>query len=102
APLHTYDLPPFPTRRSSDLHLLQHLRGDDLPRRRGPARRLRGRLRQDRDVPAALREGRAGVRVRRSVRSVVPMKELLFVSCTERSEEHTSELQSLTNLVCRL
>src|SRR5258706_5056763 len=25
-----------------------------------------------------------------------------FTDCKERSEEHTSELQSLTNLVCRL
>src|SRR5258706_7900351 len=27
---------------------------------------------------------------------------LLRYCCTDRSEEHTSELQSLTNLVCRL
>src|SRR5437016_9977691 len=30
------------------------------------------------------------------------MREISAVQCDGRSEEHTSELQSLTNLVCRL
>src|SRR5258706_9652105 len=32
----------------------------------------------------------------------VQLDKLCFFPCEERSEEHTSELQSLTNLVCRL
>src|SRR5262249_56563813 len=31
-----------------------------------------------------------------------PSEKRLGASCRNRSEEHTSELQSLTNLVCRL
>src|SRR5438046_5517865 len=53
---------------------------------RSPARPLR-----DRDHGAG---GRAGVLRGRRLRRVL--------AAVRRSEEHTSELQSLTNLVCRL
>src|SRR5262249_61816000 len=74
-------LPSFPTRRSSDLLRLRRpgARRDDLRRlHRGPGR-----------VPVRP-EGHGQHRHRGSR---LPAR---------RSEEHTSELQSLTNLVCRL
>src|ERR1019366_10775486 len=37
-----------------------------------------------------------------NVRLPYPLRDLLPSPPTSRSEEHTSELQSLTNLVCRL
>src|SRR5262249_62156363 len=68
-------LPSFPTRRSSDLVLPADDRRCHQDRDRG--RRIRARASR----------GAAGHR---------PSLEKL------RSEEHTSELQSLTNIVCRL
>src|SRR5438046_8646372 len=56
------------------------------PRHRPPRRAARRRERARRMARAARRAGRAA---RREARAM-------------RSEEHTSELQSLTNLVCRL
>src|SRR5262249_61164913 len=87
-------LPPFPTRRSSDL--LRHLRSasERLP---GGAARLEG-------VPP--RPARA--RNRPEVKFVKPRSRRCCPAVRRaeprppRSEEHTSELQSLTNLVCRL
>src|SRR5438046_4390743 len=38
----------------------------------------------------------------RPVRVLYDRRDSAFARLTERSEEHTSELQSLTNLVCRL
>src|SRR5690606_40376056 len=89
----------FPTRRSSDLPPAARLRpeprpghglagrggaaaagGADLPRRRPGRRRLAAR------DPGPPRAGRAEGELRRRL----------------RSEEHTSELQSRENLVCRL
>src|SRR5690606_41934492 len=82
----------FPTRRSSDLLLL----GDDGPgglvpdRRRGVRRRLVAiGPRRAKRFPCAYRRARAAVD-----RGVEPAR--------LRSEEHTSELQSRENLVCRL
>src|SRR5690606_41621820 len=72
---HRRQLHSFPTRRSSDL-------ARD-PRRNGPPRRGGGERRSRRDGAVGGAEGRAGVAGR-------------------RSEEHTSELQSRENLVCRL
>src|SRR5262249_60609934 len=66
------DLPSFPTRRSSDLHR-PRLRAAPVS---GPAARQSG------GVELAQRD-------RERVRA-------------DRSEEHTSELQSLTNIVCPL
>src|SRR5437899_11843375 len=66
------DLHSFPTRRSSDL----------LPRGLEEALRVRDRRLLPRATPLYSEEG--------------------AVAGVERSEEHTSELQSLRHLVCRL
>src|SRR5262249_60506327 len=79
------DLPSFPTRRSSDLTQLVH-RGIDLnaglPIAEG----------RHRGIDAFQRIGRERLEVDLRARREAVL----------RSEEHTSELQSLTNLVCRL
>src|SRR5262249_61151307 len=76
---HPRDLPSFPTRRSSDLQ-------------RAPARGLEGR------GPAP----RGAHPPRRSEHVHPPQRRPPRPRGRPRSEEHTSELQSLTNLVCRL
>src|SRR5205085_12100882 len=89
-------LPPFPTRRSSDLAQV-------LPRGLAPG-----------DVydlgGAFLESAREAREIRGGARQLVA-EELRFeggdghalpVDGIERSEEHTSELQSQSNLVCRL
>src|SRR5262249_59575527 len=85
-------LPPFPTRRSSDL-LPGSIRagaGPLTPRRYPVAR------------PANRGYG-AGMDERRFVVQLHDATTLHFdLRVESRSEEHTSELQSLTNLVCRL
>src|SRR5262249_56169617 len=43
-----------------------------------------------------------GARDYRGTIADLPGIEVAYLSAAERSEEHTSELQSLTNLVCRL
>src|SRR5438046_3811765 len=73
------NLPSFPTRRSSDLELR-----DDLLRPLGSRIELESQLRVE--LEPRIERGRAGRRD----------------EANGRSEEHTSELQSLTNLVCRL
>src|SRR5690606_41488067 len=81
-------LPSFPTRRSSDLDV-------DL-------------FRPDRaDAESQVRESLAiapGRPILVSVGRVQPLKdqELAIRTLAARSEEHTSELQSRENLVCRL
>src|SRR5438093_6507567 len=73
------DLHSFPTRRSSDLASAGHLSAQGRRQAVGDA------------VPATrLQEGRS------------PAGHHVGVPARVRSEEHTSELQSLTNLVCRL
>src|SRR5207247_9734822 len=86
----------FPTRRSSDLpnsHLI-------LRRRR--SRRLEGWPQTSRCPPSSF-ETRSLKRVyaplRRAMVSLLRMRAQKIV---ERSEEHTSELQSRVELVCRL
>src|SRR5206468_12202885 len=83
----------FPTRRSSDLDAPEPHRDPRpqlLVRRRSPAsrdrvtRQLRQRHRRDRDAEQADRQ------------------HLDQLGIAERSEEHTSELQSRSDLVCRL
>src|SRR5438034_6334127 len=71
------DLHSFPTRRSSDLQL--------AAQRPLPIQRLGRRPPREAEVDAAHLRTKARVRV-----------------CTVRSEEHTSELQSHSDLVCRL
>src|SRR5262249_59084235 len=53
--------------------------------------------------PAVRTEGQRGRRRPRMRALVVSHQCVPYLPCSEvRSEEHTSELQSLTNLVCRL
>src|SRR5205807_9941209 len=73
------DLPSFPTRRSSDLP----------PASRAASARSRRRCATSR-VPHSRARGRASRSPRRRG------------TAARRSEEHTSELQSPCNLVCRL
>src|SRR5207249_11805931 len=77
------DLHSFPTRRSSDLP---------------------GRLRAAGPLPDAHVGEVAGDRIRvgRPIRQRVDQQLLPAVQVEERSEEHTSELQSRFDLVCRL
>src|SRR5690606_41177504 len=85
------DLPSFPTRRSSDLGRHVALGGLQSLLRARPVRWGR---------PHRLSTGRILWRRRSIVSAVVP-RGTVGRSLT-RSEEHTSELQSRENLVCRL
>src|SRR5687767_15700032 len=76
------DLHSFPTRRSSDLAFAHHVVAF------GKGRQLAGRIRFH------------GLEIRGDDPAIDP-EEILGVKVT-RSEEHTSELQSLAYLVCRL
>src|SRR5690606_40381437 len=83
----------FPTRRSSDLTRVVH---------EDPAPRGRTRHRQ-RVCIAQTTPSRAPVRqVVGGLPGGVPAAAVLQEFCAARSEEHTSELQSRENLVCRL
>src|SRR5688500_20007799 len=87
---HTYDQPPavhsFPTRRSSDLS----------PNRRGQP------TRSCPFGPTLDQRGHPRTQPRRRVPLEDLCTQLEQRSRRERSEEHTSELQSPCNLVCRL
>src|SRR5262249_57823520 len=81
------DLHSFPTRRSSDLHRVAEVR---VAVRGTAAEEVWvGELSSGKGSPRVLWSGIAGPRDADDETAV-------------RSEEHTSELQSLTNLVCRL
>src|SRR5262249_60773397 len=83
------DLHSFPTRRSSDLFASRpDRRAARIPGRRSPFLPERT-IRRQRRAPRAWRAG-----------STLPRRRSR--ASRARSEEHTSELQSLTNLVCRL
>src|SRR5690606_41644685 len=91
-------LPCFPTRRSSDLDAI--LDGSTLylsgkgPRRPDGSLRL-GKVGRDVTVEEAREDaGIVGINLLAAIRDAV--------GSLERSEEHTSELQSRENLVCRL
>src|SRR5947207_2208719 len=98
APIHR-DLHSFPTRRSSDL--------DGGPRNRhGPDERARdrgdhGRRTQGEGRRRLGRQGRHPAARRHAWRRG-HRQHLRLVLCQPRSEEHTSELQSHSDLVCRL
>src|SRR5205085_5880376 len=88
------DLPSFPTRRSSDL---RSSTAAPPPRRAAaasprtsppPSRRSRRRRARDLRLPRTASRSKPAPRPRRASRGA-------------RSEEHTSELQSQSNLVCR-
>src|SRR5262249_62006837 len=85
----------FPTRRSSDL---PQDGADGAQRRNAAGRLILARL-QGRDLPRYAKPRR-----RNPCEKSIPMRARRSPACsrTARSEEHTSELQSLTNLVCRL
>src|SRR5690606_41663482 len=99
--IHRRHLPPFPTRRSSDL------RPGTAARRRAAATAVLSRLLEPRVLlsPALLQPLvvllRAGCVQPVDLWRVV-LVQLRLVRPVPRSEEHTSELQSRENLVCRL
>src|SRR5262249_59520951 len=86
-------LPPFPTRRSSDL--IEATRADLMCTRAASESMafLLDPAGLDEDIAEIWQDIRAGADVLPDLRDVL---------VKPRSEEHTSELQSLTNLVCRL
>src|SRR5699024_12099874 len=90
------DLPSFPTRRSSDLWPTAHPVGTflsvSLTKGICPARR--GGSKTPRCLMAPRCETKSGNTLRPTLK--------LFPKFTRRSEEHTSELQSRFDLVCRL
>src|SRR5690606_39640449 len=89
----TRGLPAFPTRRSSDLvgvPVVERLDGQDV-HPVGPQLPLKG-------FGGGL--GKVVVVGVQQRRRLIP--QLLFGNPDRRSEEHTSELQSRENLVCRL
>src|SRR5438046_5590936 len=81
----------FPTRRSSDL-VAEAPQGGVV----------RHRLVQAQPGEAAKRQPVGQRRLQLRVAQPVPRPQQLEAALADRSEEHTSELQSLTNLVCRL
>src|SRR5258706_4063539 len=83
----------FPTRRSSDLLSLADIGAEDpaVTRERYKERFPRG---------ATRRMTQLGLLVGAVLDELVPRPDDALVYA--RSEEHTSELQSLTNIVCRL
>src|SRR5262249_62406648 len=83
-------LPSFPTRRSSDLHSL------------ADAARLGALFATGGAWAIVLAWAIKAVRPYGPVRQQTAYCFRLIAAYLERSEEHTSELQSLTNLVCRL
>src|SRR5205814_2520562 len=92
APVPLLHLLSFPTRRSSDLHLSRPWAG------RTPASFVPPRLRRP-----ALGPSRTSRGPRRLCRRSLPTRGACpCASRAQRSEEHTSELQSLRHLVCRL
>src|SRR5690606_41142312 len=93
--------PPSPTRRSSDL-----LEGLPVPQRRQLHPAEHGVAHQDSEGALVGRDRPDRLRAEGQLLSVglgAGAGELLpFVEQARRSEEHTSELQSRENLVCRL
>src|SRR5205823_12433208 len=94
-PPHT--LPSFPTRRSSDLPRRRRRSAD--ARSAGKPDVARVRAAAARPPPDVAHAHRLDRRLRRSGRGRAAAAR---TRATSRSEEHTSELQSLAYLVCRL
>src|SRR5690606_39946472 len=92
-PATTYTYTPFPTRRSSDLDLCPD----------HPHDQLHGDLPRCGLIDPHVRHCRRGDRVVAWPEIKLEREKLKTKSLKlERSEEHTSELQSRENLVCRL
>src|SRR5690606_41074568 len=94
----------FPTRRSSDLCCGSLLRRPATTGLMCPLRRSgwRAWLRLGLGVIATTSCGAGGRSVRSPWSCEVSRRSWLRIGLTGRSEEHTSELQSRENLVCRL
>src|SRR5262249_58261071 len=98
--IHYLSPPSSPTRRSSDLELAT------LPQGRAPtrqdwqsiSRRIRGLL----DARIAMMERTRGLLDGCIGCGCLSLSKCALYNRNDRSEEHTSELQSLTNIVCRL
>src|SRR5690606_40830911 len=92
----------FPTRRSSDLTPLLHW--GQPPRVREQLPVILGRRQKSDDHPWLFPHPRKRQHPSNGLFSAdhIPPPRLLLVSYPPRSEEHTSELQSRENLVCRL
>src|SRR5690606_40258975 len=97
------DHPPphsFPTRRSSDLHPQKI---QELQARREDVLMVMKELRRQLSVRETLqRQAPAPTTLRRSPPPLPGRATGKFPAQPSRSEEHTSELQSRENLVCRL
>src|SRR5207302_8470418 len=81
----------FPTRRSSDLRYLEAMAPSTAASRSASSKTMKGAL------PPSSRESFLTVPAHWAMR-ILPIS----VEPVNRSEEHTSELQSRENLVCRL
>src|SRR5262249_60718034 len=98
-PAHQPHLPSFPTRRSSDLYRLKNFRLA-MPAPSPPPRIYLAALGPRMCELAG--EVADGVLLNWIPPAAVPDSVQHVEAGAKRSEEHTSELQSLTNLVCRL
>src|SRR5690606_40081253 len=96
------DLPSFPTRRSSDL---QNLIRDAIKyetSRGGLVFFIHNRVQTIDEIAAMIRAIVPDTRIGVAHGQMKPAElEKVMLNFVERSEEHTSELQSRENLVCR-
>src|SRR5699024_11241532 len=91
--------PSFPTRRSSDLSRY-HFRGQPLPEH--ALELLRKRIDGTLGFAQVRIGGTLAAITRATITTTASGRSFLGYSAVERSEEHTSELQSRFDLVCRL
>src|SRR5205085_3420810 len=95
-------LPSFPTRRSSDLKQLQKFYQSLSPSTRADMSRFVAASKQSATrVRRAERMAERLMETMEAERELPPLMRQAFVQNAGRSEEHTSELQSQSNLVCR-
>src|SRR5690606_42166191 len=99
--LHHLPLPPFPTRRSSDLAFAAQIGGQDALYIMDVERKsIRKKLRLDLNGITNPTWSPDGTRL--VFTGLDGGISDLFITDLDRTEEHTSELQSRENLVCRL
>src|SRR5205814_9593132 len=92
----------FPTRRSSDLDLVGSPDGIDVRLMKATEGRILAKTGADGLLCLSLLQERQGLAIKvldGGVRALAPAT-LHILQCLARSEEHTSELQSLRHLVC--